>query len=101
MGTGRRPEPSDSVSPPAQGDPMSPAEHPEPAPEVARAVQHLLASQPGFPIPAEAHARIAAALAAEAATRAALLANDVEPAPPAVPFDKDTAPVEARERDES
>jgi len=62
------------------------------------ALQHLLAGQPGLPIPDGVRNRIAAALKAEAATRAALTANDAEPGAATHPLAKANEPV--READE-
>jgi hypothetical protein len=66
--------------------------------EADRALQHLLAGQPGLALPADVRNRIMAALAAEAATRAALTGNDADPATPPHPFTKASEPV--READD-
>lgn len=90
-------------SPRAASDPVStPAEEPMPhhsaedaglPPEVEQTVQQVLAAQPGLPIPPSVLSRIVDSLHREAATRAALVDNDVEPAPSADPFGKSVQPV--------
>lgn len=52
-------------------------------PQAEQAVQRLLHAQPGLAIPAPVRTRVLAALADEAATRAALLGNDADLTPPA------------------
>ncbi|MDQ7992414.1 MAG: hypothetical protein AAGC63_09020 [Propionicimonas sp.] len=74
-----------------------PAEYPDLSPEADAAISDLLAGQPGLPMPPGVRDRITAALAAEAATRAALRSNDADPAEPAVRLAKSVDPVRERE----
>ena len=98
MGTDLPPDASDPVSPPVEEPmPHEPAEDADPPPEVDAAIRHLLSTQPGPPIPAAVRDRIARALQDEAATRAALVGNDADPAPAASPLDKIVDPVRDRE----
>lgn len=94
MGTERRTETSDSLSLPAEGIPMSPqpTEDPDLIDEVQQRLQHLLERIPTLSMPAAVSARIIAALDAEAATRAALLANDADPTLAPIPLDKRMLP---------
>jgi hypothetical protein len=64
----------------------------EPAldPETDQAVAALLGVQPGLAMPEPVRSRILAALAREAATRAALTGNDADLTPPAESFSKTT-----------
>lgn len=98
MGTGPYPASSDPVSPPPE-EAMSPApqEDPELTAETESAISDLLAAQPGFAMPPALRAQIRAALTAEAATRAALTSNDVDPADPAPPLVKSEEPARERE----
>ena len=95
MGTELPPGASDPVSPPAEeAMPHQPVEDAALPPEVEHAISQVLAAQPGLPIPASVRDRITAALRAEAATRAALTGNDVEPGTSVVdPFGKSAHPV--------
>ncbi len=98
MGTELPPDASDPVSPPAEEPmPHQPAEDAGLPPEVDSAIQHLLSAQPGLPMPPPVHDRIIRALRDEAATRAALVGNDADPAPGADPFGKTADTVRDRE----
>ena len=98
MGTEPVPGASDPVSPPAEeAKPHQPADDTGLPPEVEDAVQQVLAAQPGLPIPPEVRTRITDALRAEAATRAALAGNDIEPAPSVDQFGKAARPVREHE----
>lgn len=77
--------------------PAPSAEEADLTPEVEQAIQQLLADQPGFPMPTAARARINAALAAEAATRTALIGNDAEPTAPGTALSKAVDPVRDHE----
>ena len=66
-------------------------------PEADRAVQELLGGQPGLAMPQPVRHRILAALADEAATRAALSGNDADPVPGTEPFTKTQLSVEPAE----
>lgn len=61
-------------------------------PEVDQAVQDLLRTQPGLTMPEPVRTRILSALTREAATRAALLDNDVDLTPTPEPLTKTSEP---------
>jgi hypothetical protein len=65
-----------------------PAEDPPLAAEAEQRLQRLLGSLPALTMPPDVLTRVSAAVAAEAATRAALLGNDAEPSLPPVHLKK-------------
>ena len=93
MGTGPHPGASDPVPPPDEETMPPPHDDTELPAESDLAVQQLLAGQPRLAMPAQVRARIVAALQAEAATRAALTANDADPAPTPPTLAKSQEPV--------
>lgn len=90
MGTGPRSDASEPVSQPAEGAPMShqSSDGSDLTAEEEQRLSRLLAALPGLAMPGDVFARITAAITSQAATRAALLANDAEPTLPAVPLEK-------------
>ncbi len=94
MGTDPSQAASDPVSTPAEeAMPHDCAEDAGLPVEVEQAISQVLGAQPGLPIPPSVRDRIVASLRSEAATRAALVGNDVEPLPSADPFAKSVDPV--------
>ncbi len=94
MGTEPSQAASDPVSTPAEeAMPHQSAEDAGLPSEVEQAISQVLAAQPGLPMPPSVRARIVGSLHGEAATRAALVGNDVEPFPSAEPLAKSMEPV--------